>query len=161
MNEEMIFTLLKTVRAGTLQTVEQISKKYANDIDTLPEGYNNNLRWHLGHIVTIMDQLGNLPAGEKSMLPPEYSASFANGTSPDDWNDETPSLEEITTALKEQPEQLQERFAGRLADPLPQVFSLSGVDFDTVGSLLAFNYYHEGMHYGQISGMMRALSLQK
>lgn len=124
----------------------------------MPEGHNNNIRWNLGHIAVTMDQLVNRPAGEDGHLSSSYAASFSNGTSPNDWNDDTPSLAEIMEALKEQPRQIKERYSGRVLEPLPQTFSLLGVDFQTVGDLIAFNYYHEGLHQGTISAQLKALS---
>lgn len=155
MNEEMLFTLLETTRAGTLMAAKKVKDENPDFADTIPEGFNNNIRWNLGHIVTITDQLANYPAGEKPDFPKPYHSSFANGTSPKGWNDETPSLDEIIQALEEQPKQLKEKFAGRLSDPLPKPFSLVGVEFQTVGDLIAFNLYHEGMHLGQINTMLR------
>lgn len=155
MTEEMIFTLLETVRKGTLRTAENVTADIA---DQLPEGHNNNIRWNLGHIAITMDQLINRPAGEDGLLPKSYAASFANGTSPNDWNDETPSLEEIMETLKEQPRQLKERYGGRLLEPLPQPFPFLGATYETVGDLVAFNYYHEGIHQGVINAQLKALT---
>lgn len=156
MNEEMLFSLLETSRAGTLEAAKKVQSDYADFADTIPEGFNNNIRWNLGHVVTILDQLANYPAGEKPDLGKPFHKSFANGTSPKNWNDETPSLDEIIQALEEQPKKIKEKFAGRLADPLPQPFSLVGVEFKTVGDLIGFNLYHEGLHAGQINTMLRA-----
>lgn len=155
MNEDMLFTLLETTRAGTLQAAKKIQSDYADFADTIPEGFNNNVRWNLGHIITITDQLANYPAGEQPDFGKTFHKSFANGTSPNDWNEETPSLDEIIQALQEQPSKIKEKFTGRLSEPLPKPFSLVGVEFKTVGDLIAFNLYHEGMHLGQINTMLR------
>lgn len=156
MNEEMLFTLLETARTGTLAAAKKVESDYSDFADTIPEGFNNNVRWNLGHIATITDQLANYPAGEKPDLAKPFHKSFANGSSPKNWNDETPSLDDIIQALEEQPKKLKEKFAGRLSDPLPQPFSLVGVEFKTVSDLIAFNLYHEGLHTGQINTMLRA-----
>jgi hypothetical protein len=47
MKEEMIFNILEKVRANTLQNAEGITEEAA---DRMPEGFNNTIRWHLGHI---------------------------------------------------------------------------------------------------------------
>lgn len=156
MNEEIVFTLLEYVRAGTLELAKNIQTEDPDYVDVIPPGFNNNIRWNLGHVATILDQLVNYPAREKPDLSLEFSKSFANGTSPKNWNDKTPSFEEIIKALEEQPKQVKEKFGGRLADELPQVFSLNGIDFKTIGDLVVFNLYHEGLHQGQIKAMIRA-----
>lgn len=156
MNEEMLFTLLEYSRASTLQAAKKVKEEYADFADTIPEGFNNNVRWNLGHIVTITDQLASYPAGEKPLLPKPFHKSFGNGTSPKDWNEETPSLDEIIQALEEQPKQLKEKYAGRLFEPLPKPFKLVGVEYNTLGDVLAFNLFHEGLHVGQINTMLRA-----
>lgn len=155
MNEEMLFTLLEYSRFSTLQAAKKVKEEYADFADTIPEGFNNNVRWNLGHIATITDQLLNYPAGEKPLLPKPYHKSFANGTSPKDWNEETPALDEIIQALEEQPKQLKEKYAGRLFDPLPKPFKLVSLEFKTLGDILSFNLFHEGLHTGQINTMLR------
>ncbi len=156
MNEEMLFTLLETSRAGTLQTAKKVQADHADLADVIPEGFNNSIRWNLGHIAAILDQLANYPAGEQPELPKEYNKAFSNGTSPKNFDDSTPSLDAIIQALEEQPKKLKEKFSGRLGDTLPKPFPLAGVEFKTVGDLIAFNLYHEGMHLGQINTMIRA-----
>lgn len=156
MTEEMLFTLFEAARARTLQAAKKVKEEYADFADTIPEGFNNNVRWNLGHVVTTADQLLSFPAGEKPLLPKPYHKSFANGTSPKNWNEETPTLDEIIQALEEQPKQLKEKYAGRLFDPLPKPFKLVDVEFKTLGDILGFNLFHEGLHTGQIHTMLRA-----
>lgn len=156
MNEDMLFTLFESARAGTLAAAKKTQEKYADFADTIPEGFNNNVRWNLGHIAVVADQLANYPAGEKVELHKAFHKSFGNGTSPKDWNDETPSLSEIIQALEQQPKALKEKFSDRLSESLPKPFSLAGVNFQTIGDLIAFNLYHEGLHVGQINTMLRA-----
>ncbi|PWA08398.1 DinB family protein [Pueribacillus theae] len=155
MNEDMLFTIFEKARKNTLGAAKKIAEKNPTIVDVIPEGFNNNIRWNLGHIAAICDQLMNFPAGEKPLLPKPFNQSFSNGTSPKDWNDETPTYDDIVQALEAQPQQLKERYAGKLSDPLPKPFSLVGIDFQTVGDLLVFVTYHEGMHQGTIGALQK------
>lgn len=161
MNEEMLITLLNYSRRATLEIAKSVKENYAEFADTIPEGFNNNIRWNLGHIATITDQLSSYPAGEKFELPKPFHKSFGFGTSPKNWNNETPSLEEIIQILEKQPKQITEKYSKRLFHPLPKPFELVGVEYKTVGELLAFNLHHEGLHCGQIKSMIHFLKASK
>lgn len=157
MKEERLFALLDTVRGATLHHVKKMEENYANQVDQIPAGFRNNLRWNLGHVAAVLDRLTHASVGQDVTLPEAFHASFARGTSPDDWNDETPSFEEIVKVLREQPATLKEKFAGQLDNPLPNPFKVAGHDFQTGAEVLAFALFHEGIHQGTMIGIMKNL----
>jgi len=160
MNEETLFSLLETVRGKTVQLGEKVASEHADLVDAIPDGFRNNIRWNLGHIAVVFDMLMHHPAGEQSVLPKPFSQSFAPNTSPSDWNEDTPTFQEVITQLREQPAGIKSHFSGRLYEPLPKPFSLAGQEFKTSGELLAFCLYHEGIHVGTINSQLKVLRNQ-
>ncbi|MBO8170263.1 MAG: DinB family protein [Bacillaceae bacterium] len=148
-----LFQQLEIVRGNTLNMLENTTEEQAN---VIPEGYRNNIRWNLGHILTIQEQLVFYMSGESLQIPEHYVSYFAKDTSPADWSAEPPSLDELKSELKKQTERIKSTFANRLDEEVPKPFRFRDkYEFKTVGELIAFTLYHEGMHQGLINGMLR------
>lgn len=153
MNEEMIFKLIDLIRQNTLKEMESLSKEQA---DQMPAGFNNTIRWNLGHIYTVQNALLSQFGGKDIEMPSRYPELFAPGTKPADWQEgEVLTLNDVKQSLEEQPEKLKEALAGQLDEKLAKPFN----SLATVGELLNFTTYHEGMHVGVIKGLKKANSV--
>ncbi|WP_256860413.1 DinB family protein [Paraliobacillus ryukyuensis] len=149
MNEEMIFNQIDLSRNSTLQLFEGLTEEQA---DLIPQGFNNNIRWNLGHIYTVQNTLLNKFGGKSIKTPPRYLELFTPGTKPAEWQGEVPTLDELKQLLEAQPAQLKEALAGQLQDEAIQSFQ----SLSTVGEILSFTTFHEGMHVGVIKGLKKA-----
>ena len=49
---EFLFNQLKAVRGDTINVVKELSESQA---DSIPEGFNNNIRWNLGHVYVVQE----------------------------------------------------------------------------------------------------------
>ncbi|WP_085994121.1 DinB family protein [Oceanobacillus senegalensis] len=154
MNEEMIFKQVELVRKNTLNEMENLSEEQA---DLMPEGFNNNIRWNLAHIYTVQNILLAKFGGKDIETPSRYLELFAPGTRPADWQGEVPTLNEVKQILEEQPAKLKEALAGQLDEKAAEPFK----SLSTVGEILTFTIYHEGMHVGTIKGLKKANSVAK
>jgi hypothetical protein len=52
--ENYLLTQMKFVRTSTIRSVEGLDEKLA---DIIPKGFNNNIRWNLGHIYLMQERL--------------------------------------------------------------------------------------------------------
>ena len=150
MREDFLFHLMATSRGALLK---QVGKCPPDKRNVIPVGFNNSLHWQLGHIVTVTDGLVFGKSGEGRMLPAEYKTFFEYGTRPSSWIGEPPSWDEICTRTNDQVMQLRSVFAGRL-DAKAMANPFKG---ETVGDLLLFNLYHESVHIGLISAMLKLI----
>lgn len=150
MREEFLFGYMVKDRQSLISLVANCPQ----DKRTLiPHGFNNNILWNLGHMVTLIDVLLYGVSGENLTLPEIYRTSFANGTRPADWTKEVPSWEEVIGHLKEQPGQVERTFAGKLNKPVKENFFKA----ETVSELLMANLMHERKHAGIINAMLKVL----
>ncbi|GAB7386300.1 DinB family protein [Bacillaceae bacterium] len=147
---DALLTQVEIARDRTLQAMEDISEAEA---DIMPDGFSNTIRWNLGHILTIQEQLVFSLAGEPMQLPENYPGLFGNGTRPSEWKTEPPSLETLARQLREQTERLKSTFAGRLEQKAAKPFK----QLETIWELVAFSVYHEGIHQGVINGLKRVI----
>lgn len=148
MNEEMIFKQINLVRQNTLNEMENLTEEQA---DQMPEGFRNTIRWNLGHIYTVQNALISKFGGKNIDTPSRRLELFAPGTKPADWQGEVPTLDELKRLLEEQPVKLKEALGGQLNEKSAESFK----SLSTIGELLNFTMYHEGMHLGTIKGLKK------
>ncbi|MFC7372982.1 DinB family protein [Fictibacillus iocasae] len=150
-------TLLKQLAAyrhNTLSVVVDVSEEMA---DIVPDGFNNNIRWHLGHV--YLDQYDWLyhNINEESPVPKHYRELFGFGTKPADWKLSPPTLNELKTRLSDQAEHIAQHFGYRLDEELnsPTVLGMN-----TFAEILPRTFYHEGVHMGHIIALKKAVTAQ-
>ncbi|WP_227002635.1 DinB family protein [Salicibibacter kimchii] len=151
MNEEQLFQQIDMIRQNTLNEMEGLSEQQA---DQMPAGFNNTIRWNLAHIYTVQNLLLSNYGGKNIETPSRYPELFAPGTKPADWEGEVPTLDEIKQHLENQPAKLKETLSGQLDNKAAKPF----MSLPTVGEILNFTLYHEGMHVGVIKGIKKANS---
>ncbi|GAA0339755.1 DinB family protein [Bacillus carboniphilus] len=161
MNDEMMFQQMKFIRSRTVASLDATPDEVAT---VIPEGFNNHLLWQYGHIYVSHEILLHSFVKEESKCPPHYLKLFAMGSKPADWGkeEEIPSLEELRTRLVEQPQKIMDTFGGRLGEIGEKPFVLGPeTKFTTLGEVLGFAMWHEGLHQGTSDGIKRALGLKE
>ncbi|GIP39835.1 hypothetical protein J31TS4_31150 [Paenibacillus sp. J31TS4] len=148
MDDQLIFQQLKLNRSRTLEAAASVTEEEA---DRIPNGFNNNIRWQLGHILTTQERMAFRFIGEPLGLPEELTGLFVNGTKPADWTSAPPDLATLRRLLEEQPERIRERLQGRLQTPLTLPFK----DFTALEEALVFSIGHEAMHAGFLKALHR------
>ncbi|MYL70690.1 DinB family protein [Halobacillus litoralis] len=146
MNEEQLFKQISLVRQATLKQLESVTEAQA---DEQPEGFRNTIRWNIGHIYVVQNSLLAKFGGKPVATPSRYIELFAPGTKPADWEGDIPSLDELKQELEEQPLKLKEVLSGQLDDEAAQPF----LSLPTVGEILNFTIYHEGVHTGTVKAL--------
>ncbi|GJM82601.1 hypothetical protein HMSSN139_50970 [Paenibacillus sp. HMSSN-139] len=145
--EQAIWRQLEFVRAQTLKLARSIPEEKTLIV---PAGFRNHILWNLGHLALVTDKYAYSFTGRTPQLPAIYQELFANGTSPLEWTSASPSFNDILTVLEAQPEQVKAELSGQLAEPVQPYSTSSGYRIETVGQLLNFTTYHEGMHFSMI-----------
>ncbi|MEI3607291.1 DinB family protein [Pseudogracilibacillus sp. SE30717A] len=148
MNEEMIFQQINLVRKITLNEMKYLSE---DQVDQMPKGFRNTIRWNLGHIYTFQNLLFSKFGGKNIQTSSRYLELFSPGTKPADWDGKIPALSELKQHLEEQPEKMKESLSGQLDDKIAKKF----LSQSTIGGLLIFSIYHEGMHLGAIKDLKK------
>jgi uncharacterized damage-inducible protein DinB len=157
MNEALFFSLNRFTRNRTLQALDKTDELVADEV---PSGFSNSIRWNLGHILVTQEVLMFKNAANESMkLDSNLIELFKMGTKPDS-KINYPTLEELRNLLAEQQERIERTFAGRLSELLGSPIKLGEwIEFKTIGEVLTFTIYHEGIHQGVINGIKYALKV--
>jgi uncharacterized damage-inducible protein DinB len=150
---QLTFHNFEVSRKFFLSHLESLDASLA---DVQPEGFNNNIRWHVGHVLTSTENLMFDYPKESSNLPSDYLNLFNRGTSPADWKGEVPTIEELKQHLTDQLARVKEIPEERLQEKLKQSF----FDFTKFGELFNFAVFHETYHLGQIHAIKRVIENQ-
>lgn len=145
---EVLFEQLNTYRSELLEMVAEVSE---TEVDIIPQGFNNNIRWNLGHI--YVDQYLWIQALTKQDIPVPmaFNEWFGYGTSPYRFTDETPTFSELIPILQLQPQVIQELYQDRLEEE----FTPTEMGMHTIEQMLIRTIFHEGLHMGAIQALMR------
>lgn len=145
---QLILKQIARTRPIIAKTLEDVSSEACAII---PEGFNNNIHWQLGHILVTGDFFflkGN------EVAPAEFGAFFGPRTKPADWSGDVPSVETVLDLLQKQADAIQavdvSTFDTKLEAPI--------LGNETIGEFAAMGAFHESFHVGQIHALKRVVS---
>ena len=147
---EVLFTQLESYRSEILGVLENVTEAQA---EVIPKGFNNNIRWNLGHI--YLDQYLWIQAvtKEKTGVPEQFNTWFGYGTSPANFTADTPSIEELKELLKNQPSEIKTTYGHRLEEEFPP----TEMGMHTIEQVLIRTIFHEGMHLQTILDLKKCM----
>ncbi|WP_274654627.1 DinB family protein [Paenibacillus humicola] len=143
--------VLRQIVIGQLQGISE------DQFDVQVKGFNNTIRWNVGHMVYWMDKYSTLSFGLPSAIPPHYESLFGSGTKPSEWTMTPPSKEELTERLMAQLSRLSELTTEMMDRKLQSPYVMGPFQFLTSGELFNFALMHEAIHLGIISSQLKAM----
>jgi len=125
--------------------------------DVQPEGFNNNISWHVGHIFVTMETFVQQAIPSYEPVHPEWVPLFIDGTSPAEWGNDAPKSDELLTAIRKQlgriPNFLEDKMEGNAAEPL--VIGDDILTIEDIDGIVQFIAWHEGVHAGVIDALSK------
>ncbi|MGI8384121.1 DinB family protein [Robertmurraya sp. P23] len=153
--ENYIFKQLRFVRDNTIGHVAEMNDESSLSI---PEGFNNNIKWNLGHIYVVQEKFAFHFTGEEMKIPDQFTELFSPGTKPRDWGEEVPPIHELILLLENQVRRIEQVLKFRIKEAVEQPYTTStGLTLSTVEEFLSFCLYHEGMHFDTIKSIKRII----
>jgi hypothetical protein len=148
---------IKKVRLFLLNQIKELS---ADQLNKIPNGFNNNIIWNLVHLIGAQQGICYLRAGQSAIIPEKYIAPFFTNTKPERIIVEE-EIKEIQTLLIDTIDTLQRDFAKELFKsytPSPNILRVYGFEVKGIDDALEFLLYHEGYHSGCVLALKRAVS---
>jgi len=143
---QLLFIQFEMTREYFIKIVESVSKEQT---DVQPDGFNNTIHWHTGHVLTITEQTMFGFPHVTTHLPTNYIELFGNGTKPADWTGDIPSMDQLIVQLKGQLTRLKQISTEQLDQDLDTPY----LGCKTGGELAGLTLMHEATHMGQIQAM--------
>jgi DinB superfamily len=116
-------------------------------LNKIPEGFNNNLVWNIGHVIVSQQSLVYKGSGLPANADEALFSLYSRGTKPerDIMQDEADALKRLLFSLTEKTEQ---DYTNGIFKTYHARKSEMGFSLDTVEDAIAFNNHHESMHLG-------------
>lgn len=153
-----------TLREQTLafrKMIVGLLEGMAANADRMPLGWNNNARWHAGHLITTPRLLTLGLMKEDLGMPAEYRTWFAKGSSPAVWPGQpVPSYDDLLAQLRTTADEVFDKLEGRMEAPFAAPYTTSvGVVLTNPREALTFSLGHDGIHLGMLLSLRRALAM--
>src|SRR5690606_10294385 len=136
------FQILRASRTRLLHVIENNSETI---LFTIPQGFNNNIIWHIGHCITSQQRHMYMRSGLPMRIPKAFEDTFKTRTSPREWQN-IPDIDQLKRLLLETVDQLEldiksNLFTGYTPFNLPIGFKVT----NHLEALQAANF-HEAEH---------------
>ena len=123
----------------------------------IPDGFNNNILWHIGHLVATQQLLHYRRASVPLHIDDTFVDQFKNGTSPRDWQAD-PDIDPILALFLSLPDKLAQDHADhRFGTTYDGFTTKSGFSLSSIDDAIVFNNFHEGIHTGYVMAMKKLL----
>lgn len=150
---DYIFSLTENYRSQFKGFLEQYS---LDELNTIPKGFNNNIIWHIGHIIATYDILCYKLCGLPLQMSEEFVEKYKKGTKPESFIEAT-EIEFIKEQLSAQILQSKLDYdAHKFGRCTPYTTSF-GNELTSIEDILKFDLVHEGLHLGMILAMRKLI----
>ena len=147
--------IIRKTRAFLLKNLEDLTTEQYNKI---PDGFNNNIIWNLGHMVAAQQGVCYIRAGLASRVGEDIIALFKSGTKPERSFSEA-EIENIKTLLSSTLDQLEEDYNNGIFSGYTAWSTRYDVELAGIGDAINFLPFHEGLHSGCIGALKRLVKL--
>lgn len=147
------FEILKKNRKLILSVIDDFSVKQLN---TIPEGFTNNIAWNVAHLITTQQLLCYKLSDLPMLVSDEFVELYRKGTSPN-LDISLAEFEEIKDMFLHLPMQLEKDYTAEIFKTYQEYTTSVGITLKNIHAAIAFNNLHEGIHLGIILGLKKLI----
>lgn len=150
----MISTSLELMRQTRINYLQFVKDLSIDQLNLIPEGFNNNLAWNFGHIVVTLPLLTYGLSGLPLPIDMALVNLYRRGTRPETSIDDAEwrLLKEVSEQTMSQVEQ---DYQAGLFREYKSYTTTFGYALESVNGAIQFAPVHEGLHLGYAMAMIR------
>ncbi|GGD75440.1 hypothetical protein GCM10011514_44200 [Emticicia aquatilis] len=140
---------IKKLRLFLLKHIEGLSVEQLNEI---PQDFNNNIIWNVGHMLSAFQSLTYKRAGLPEKIQENYFKPFVPGTKPEQFFDGE-TIEIIKSLLVSTIDVFMIDYENKIFENYTKSEGIErtyNIEVATIDAALDFLLYHEGLHIGYI-----------
>jgi hypothetical protein len=130
-------------------TIEQLNK--------IPTGVNNNIAWHLGHMLVSQQGICYLRAGLPTFIDEQLYLRYKPGTKPEAFIDNA-EIDNVKNLMIAALDQLENDYQDNLFTNYNRWTTRYGVELRNIDDAIDFLLYHEGLHTDYIMVQKRLVT---
>ena len=143
--------IIRKTRSFLLDQLKDLTTEQYNKI---PEGFNNNIAWNLGHMVAAQQGVCYLRAGLTPKIDENFINSFKTGSKPERPFSEA-EIENIKSLLFSTLDLLEEDYNNNIFGGYNAWMTRYNVELANIDDAINFIKFHEGLHYGCVASLKR------
>lgn len=151
---DFIFDIFPNTRAAFKKIIDDST---LTELNKIPEGFNNNIIWNIGHVVVTEQLLVYKLSGLEPMVSDNLINKYRKDSKPEEEVSQA-EVDEIKALLLTTIERTQKDYFNN-AFKVYNAYTVSttGNTLNNVDDALTFALFHEGLHAGYILALKRAL----
>lgn len=144
---------LKFTRTNLLDLVQNLN---IDQLNTIPQGFNNNIIWNVAHIVATQQNICYKRGGIDIVIDERFFTPFIGGTKPDGTVG-IEDLEIIKSLFFSTLDQLEADLHTNKFTNYTAWTTRYGNSIDNIDDAVAFLAFHDGLHFGYVQAMKRGI----
>lgn len=145
------FDILRKSRELVLNELEGLSLA---QLHTIPQGFKNHIAWNVAHVLVTQQLLHYKLSDLNCLCPDDLIETHKKGTSPTVTFSEE-EFEEVKELFAGLPDTLQEDYEAGIFENYSEYPTSTGFVIHSIEEAIAFNNFHEGIHYGMIRAIKK------
>ncbi len=150
---EQSFDLLLKIRQLMLKIVSSYN---AEQLNIIPEGFNNNMIWNLGHVLVTQQLLCYGLSGLKMDLDEDFIAKYRKGSFPNSIVDQG-EIDFIKSNLIVKIEEIKSDYSQKKFLNYSSYMTSLSYELNNIEQAIEFNNFHEGIHLGTLLALRKVI----
>lgn len=147
------FNILRITRNNILNAIQDLS---VNQFNKIPEGYNNNIIWNVGHILITAQILVYKLSGTDTHVSNEMIEEFRKGTMPKE-NYTQEDIDEIKSLMITTIDMLEKDYQLNHFNDYQEYTTSYNITLRSTEDAIIFNNVHEALHLGYIMALKKVI----
>ncbi|WP_203256481.1 DinB family protein [Hyunsoonleella ulvae] len=155
---DFTFQVLNNTRSILKQIIENNTLE---DLNKVPQGFNNNIIWNIGHVLVSEQLLAYKLSGLDTSLTDEMINTYRKDSKPKGNISQT-EIDEIKSLLLPTIEKTKKDYNDTIFKNYnAYTVSTTGNTLNNIDEALQFIVIHEGLHYGYVLALLKAIKNSK
>lgn len=146
-----LFELTSTSRKLAASYLDKFTLEQLN---TIPDGFNNNLFWNVAHIVVTQQLLVYKLSGVPMLISDDLVEKYKKGTKPEQTVTQD-EVELIKGFIFSTVDQMKRDYENNVFQNFTEYPTSTGYILHTVEDAIKFNSFHEGIHLGVLMSLKK------